>query len=79
MNVNGRWYEPFTAADLRKLARQYTLLRRLVDALRRRNDEYEALLNTALHELALEHGEDPPQFTLRWLREHRKPDREGIP
>lgn len=78
-NAERPWWYAFTIADLRRLSRRHVIMRRLVEALRERNEEYETLLNRALQELALERGEPPPQFIARWLRENRTFDRSGLP
>jgi len=65
----------FRLEELQQLAHEHAKLKRGIVALRATLEREEALLNTALHELALERGEDPRRFALRWRREKLAPMR----
>ena len=49
------------------------LSKKLAEQLRDRVDEYDSLLRTALHELALAQEKEPLLFARRWMHEHREP------
>jgi aryl-alcohol dehydrogenase-like predicted oxidoreductase len=53
------------------MGRRLRTLERLAEQSRRTIDQQRALLNSALHELARERGENPSTYALRWIRDHR--------
>jgi hypothetical protein len=68
-----------TDTDIRALVRQNRALRLGILAAVERHEEDSMLLNTALDELARSLKQEPRLFGLRWMREHRKLDLEGVP
>jgi hypothetical protein len=51
---------------------QAGLQKRVIAQLRARIEEWDELLRTALHELALQNGNEPQLFTRRWISDHRR-------
>jgi len=47
------------------------LQNKVINGLRYRTDEYDQLLRTALHDLALKEEKEPLHFTRQWIRNHR--------